>query len=698
MMAGGKIYSICGMCSVRCPIQACVEDGMCTDIQGNPHASGIEGALCARGAAGLALVNDDERPQAPMIRTGERGQGRWRRVSWEEALDYTAHRLQQVMEQYGPRTVLFSDRGGPFRDLHQAFVRGLGSPNYSNHDASCARNVQHAAQSLFGFGRKGLVYDLRNARHVVLQTRNILEAVNVKEVNDLMTALDHGAKLTVIDIRATRTAAKADHFFLVRPGSDYAFNLAVIHVLLTRGLYDKKFARRWIKDLDRLQEFVRPYTPEWAEGETGIAAHRITALARELADARPAVLWHPGWMTARYSDSFYVCRSAYIINALLGSIGAKGGLPLANTPADVGRKGLRKLADLFPKPQEKRADGVGWRYGHFDSGPGLLHLAFQAIETEDPYPVKAYIAYRHDPLMGFPDQDALKRIWRKLDFLVSVTFSWSDTAWFSDVVLPLSPYLERESILACKNGLKPYFFLRQRVQEPRYDTKADWEILCSLAERLDLKPLAFQSVEDIWKFQLEGTGVSMEDFRATGMVALADKPVYRSMEELRFKTPSGKIEILCERLEAQGLPSLKPYTPPARPPEGMFRITFGRCPVHTQGHTVNNPLLHEQMPENRLWLNREAAAAMGIADGEEVEIGNNGRTARIKVNITDFLHPEAVFLVHGFGHRLPVESRAFGKGAADNLLMPGGLRLWDPAGGALAMQEHFVRVRKIPDA
>ena len=93
------------------------------------------------------------------------------------------------MEAHGPKTVLFSDRGGPFRDLHQAFMRGLGSPNYSNHDSACARNVQHAALSVFGFGRKDVVYDYKNARHVVLQTRNIFEAINVKEVNDLMAGM-----------------------------------------------------------------------------------------------------------------------------------------------------------------------------------------------------------------------------------------------------------------------------------------------------------------------------------------------------------------------------------------------------------------------------------------------------------------------------------------------------------------------------
>lgn len=400
-------------------------------------------------------------------------------------------------------------------------------------------------------------------------------------------------------------------------------------------------------------------------------------------------------MTARYKDSFHVCRSIYIINALLGAVGAKGGLPLSNTPASFGRKGLKKLVDLFPKPADKRVDGVGWRFPHFDSGPGLLHLAFKAIETQEPYPIKAYIAYRHDPLMGFPDAGELKKLFDKLDLMVSVTFTWSDTAWYSDVVLPLSPYLERESLIACKNGLKPYFFVRQRTVEPRYDTRADWQILGGLARRLGLDALHFKSIEDLWNYQLEETGVKIEDFEATGMVPLADKPLYRSVEELKFKTESGKIELLADKLEKQGLPSLKPYEAPAKPGEGSFRITFGRCPVHTQGHTVNNPLLAEQMPENVLWLNKAVGEKMKLSDGEQVEVTGNGHSGEIKVKLTEFIHPEAVFMVHGFGHTLPVESRAMGKGLADNAFMKGGLEIWDPCGGGVAMQEHFVSVKKI---
>lgn len=694
-MTAEKIYSVCGMCSVRCPIQVETEDGSLRFLQGNPHAAGINGSLCARGSAGPALIKDNERPRFPMIREGERGEGRWRGVSWDDALDFVGDRLNGIISEHGGRSVLFSDRGGPFRDLHMAFVRGLGSPNYCNHDASCARNVQHAALSVFGFGRKDVSYDLKNSRHVILQSRNMFESINVKEVNDLVSALDKGCRLTVIDIRANISATKAHNFFLIRPGTDYAFNLAVIHTLLYHDLYDARFAHLWIKDLRELREFVRPYTPAWAEEETGIERDRIVAFVRELAAAKPAVLWHPGWMTARYKDSFNTCRSIYLINSLLGSVGAKGGLPLTNKPSDVGRKGLKKLVDLFPKPQEKRADGVGWRYPHFDSGPGLLHLAFKAIESEDPNPLKAYIAYRHDPLMAFPDPEKLKAILQKLDLLVSVTFSWSDTAWFSDVVLPLSPYLERESILATKNGLKPYFFVRKRALDPRFETRADWQIISGLSRRLNMQPLAFESIEDIWKYQLQGTGVEIQDFDATGMVPLCEDPKYWKVEELKFKTPSGKIEVRFDKLEAQGLPSLKPYESPSIPADGKFRLTFGRCAVHTQGHTVNNPILSEEMPENVLWMNSEMAQEMKIVDGSEVEVSNHNYSGRIKVKLTELIHPEAVFMVHGFGHSLPAETRAIGKGLADQLLMTGGMDIWDPAGGGVAMQEHFVTVKKV---
>lgn len=694
-MTTKTVNSVCGMCACRCPIQVHVKDGSVSFIEGSPYAPPMKGGLCPRGAAGIALLEDNERPQSPLIREGERGEGKWRKATWDEAFAYVGERFNKIKDQYGAKAIALSDRGGPFRDLHRAFLKGIGTPNYVNHDSSCARNVQHAALSLTGKGRKAVAYDFKSCKHVVLQLRNIFEAINVQELNKLIDGMENGCKLSVIDIRSNITASKADNFMMIRPGTDYAFNLAVIHEIINKKLYNQKFVNKYVEGLSELEQFVAEYTPEWQEKETGIPAYKLRNLVQQLAEAAPQVIWHPGWMVARYTNSFYVCRSIYLINALLGAYGVKGGLPFVSGPGDVGKKGLKSFMDLYPKPEDKRADGVGWKHTHYQEGPGLAHLLYEAIETEDPYPVKAYVAWRHDPIMGFPEPDRLKKKFENLDLLVSVTFSWSDVAWHSDVVLPLSTFLERESQIATKKALKPQFFVRRRSVEPRYDTKADWEIVSGLAKQMNLPDLVFDKVEDVWNFQLEGTGYTVEDFDAKGKIGLADKPKYQDFDELSFKTPSGKIEVISQKWEDNDAPSLLPYEPRTRPPEGQYRLTFGRCALHTQGHTVNNPMLADQMPENVLWINTAEAGKLGISDGEVVEVGQNGYTDTIKAKVTDFIHPEAIFVVHGFGHKIKAETRAYGKGIADNEFMKGGLDKWDKAGGGMAYQEHFVTVSKI---
>ena len=193
------VYSMCGMCAVRCPIEVILEDGKIVWLQGNHHDKAIGASLCAKGSAGLALEFDDERPQTPLIRTGPRGGGKWRRASWDEALDYIAEKLQETTEAFGGRGIMLSDRGGFFNDLTKTFVHALGSPNYFNHDAGCAGNIHNASVSIFGFGHSGLGFDLKNAKHLVLYGRNIVESLMVKESKAFMGALANGMKCTYID-------------------------------------------------------------------------------------------------------------------------------------------------------------------------------------------------------------------------------------------------------------------------------------------------------------------------------------------------------------------------------------------------------------------------------------------------------------------------------------------------------------------
>jgi thiosulfate reductase/polysulfide reductase chain A len=644
------------------------------------------------------MLYDYERPQHPMIREGQRGEGKWKKATWDEALDYIAKKLNAIIKKHGGKAVALSDRGGPFRDIHRSFLKAIGSPNYFNHDCTCARNVQHAALSLFGSGRKTFNYDFGNCKHLVLYGRNVFESLRVKQANIIMDMLDRGGKITYIDPRAAGTAMKATRYWAIRPGTDYALNLGIIHTVLRDKLYDAEFVNQWVLGLKELESFVIPYTPEWASAETGIPANEIIAFANEIAADRPSVIFHPGWMVARYSDSFYAVRSSYILNALMGAFETPGGLFFQKGPGDAGAKGLNALLDTIPKPEDKRVDGCGWKYKHFEAGPGLLQLLYPALLSGKPYPVKAYIAFRHDPLLSLPDPEAQKKAFDKLDLLVAIDANYSETGWYADVLLPSATYLEKSSVLTTGKGLKPSFGMRKQAVEPRNDARPDWWIFKSLAERLGAgEYFKFNDMEEFWEFQLKGTGVKVSDLEKKGSVSLADKPVWWDrMKDLKFKTPSKKIEFVSSRLQESNIESFKPYDRPQKPDEGQYRLAFGRSPVHTHGRTQNNPVLSEIMPENQLWINADEAAKMGVANGDLVLVtsSDGSHSGTINAYVTEFIHPESVFMVHGFGRKVPWQTRGYNKGLGDYRFETGLLGVYDPVGGANSLMECFVKVEK----
>ena len=196
---------------------------------------------------------------------------------------------------------------------------------------------------------------------------------------------------------------------------------------------------------------------------------------------------------------------------------------------------------------------------------------------------------------------------------------------------------------------------------------------------------------------MEDTGVTPADFDKKGFVNLADAPIWWDrMKDLKFKTPSKKIELVSSLLEENGIPSFKPYESPKKPDNGTFRLAFGRSPVHTHGRTQNNPVLSEIMPENTLWLNRAEAKKLGISNGDQVKVtsSDGSHSGTIQAYVTEFIHPEAVFMVHGFGRKIPWQTRGYNKGLGDYRFEIGLLNVYDPVGGAIALLECFVKVEK----
>ncbi len=690
-----SVYSICGMCTVRCPIRVESQDNEVTWIEGNPHQ--LDGALCAKGSAGVALLNDEERPQHPLIRVGSRGSGRWKKASWNEAYDYIAQKLIRIKSDIGPEAVVLSSRGGPWQNMYKTFIHAFGSPNYTNHDCTCGRNTHHASLSINGVGRKGFAYDIKNAKHLVLFGRDMFSALRIAENNQTLDMLDQGGRLTYVDVRQTMTGVKATRFFQLRPGTDYALALGTIHQIIKKGYYDKPFIERYVTGFEELCQFVQEYTPAWAAKECNVKEKDILAFVEEIGEDRPKVIFHPGWNLARYKDSFYASRAMHVLNVLMGNIEMSGGLFIPKGAGDCGKKGIRSFD--CQKPDIKRGDGVGWKFNHFDKGPGLAHLFFNNMISETPYPIKAWIAMRHDPFSGMPDPEQQKLAMDKCDLLVSIDTNYSEFGWYSDVILPESTYLERDTPIIQQKGLKPRLTMRRQAVEPKYDTKAAWEIFSELASRLDLEDhFPFATIEDIWKWQLEDTGYSLSDFETKGYVELSDEPIWFERDNLdnKFKTPSGRIEIISQKLDKTGLPSLKPFESPVAPEKGMFRLIYGKVAVHTQGHTTNNPLLSELMSTNTLWVHTKKAKRLGIQSGDLVEISTADRSynATVAAHVTDHIHPEAVFTVHGFGREIPRQTRNFLAGVSDQKLMVGKLDDWDKAGGGVNLCEVFVHVRK----
>ena len=325
----------------------------------------------------------------------------------------------------------------------------------------------------------------------------------------------------------------------------------------------------------------------------------------------------------------------------------------------------------MPKVDEARVDGAGTTRPSWDPAIGMVHQAFAAMETGKPYGIGAYFAYRHDPITAMPDTEALKRALDKLKLLVSIDVRYSELGWYSDVILPESTYLERANILAQMPGPVPVFVMRDQAIAPRFDSRPAWWIFREILHRMEIKEaLDFETIEELWNYQLEGTGVTVAEMRETGIVSLAAAPKLTARDALRFPTPSGKIEIDSEALKKAGLPSLPPYQPKQAPTGDRFNLLFGRPPTLAHGQSLNNPILSEIAPKQQLWIHPDRAGPLGIRDGDDVEVNGGGAyVGRIKAHVTPVDSPRggvhaAWLRRHGAGRHARPRRRRGGPAAA----------------------------------
>lgn len=681
-----EVYTICEMCVWRCGVTAKVRDGRIVKLDGNPFHPHSRGVLCPRGQAGLGLTYDPDRIKFPMMRVGERGSGKWKRVTWDQALEAVASQMLAIKGKYGPQAMVFSTTHNLIQEQFENLLNAYGSPNYGTQRSLCFNSM--IASNLFTFGLEEPARDYQDVRFILYTGRNLLEAISNSETQDLVRAIANGVKVVVCDPRFTKTAAKAREWLPIRPGGDLAFLLALAQVIVKEKRYDAEFVKKNTVGFDQFATAVMQYTPEWAAAKCDIPADTIKRLAREMANAAPHAFVHPNWRTSNFVNSFQAERMIAVLNALLGNWNEPGGLCDAGASEGAGLGHIPQPA--YAPITAQRLDGVPWKYPLVPLKLGVFQALRDAVLTGQPYQARGWFVYRQNPAQSLPDRGKTLAAFNKLDLLVTIDVTMNDTAWYADIVLPEASYLERYDPLAVLDGKA---FVRQPVIPALYESRSGLWIFRQLGWRLGLGPYFNYADEEAYiKAQIAPLGVTLEEIKAKGFAPVPAEPEGEAAEEeLVFSTPSGKIEIASSALAAGKFDPLPKWEEPPAPGPGQFYLLTGKVAQHTQFGTQNNPFLHDLYPENSLWINTAEAAKRGIADGDKVLVESEVGKAVIKAHVTEGIRPDCVWTTQGFGHQSKALRKAFASGGSDSDLH---LTYTDPVSGGQALSQTFVKVSK----
>jgi thiosulfate reductase/polysulfide reductase chain A len=661
------IPTFCDLCFWKCGVLAHVRDGELWKLEGNPEDPLSRGRLCPRGTGGVGAHRDPDRLRAPLLRTRRRGGDQWTAVTWDEALGYVAGKMQKIKAEYGPEAIaLFSHGiGGTFL---KHTLKAFGTPNITAPSYAQCRGPRDVGFNLTFGEEVGSPErtDIRNSRCLVLIGSHLGENMHNSQVQEFAEAIASDARLIVVDPRFSTAASKAHHYLPIKPGTDLALILAWMHVIVSEGLYDREYVAQHGFGFEAMSAELSAYTPEWAYPETGIAPETIRETAREMARHRPATLVHPGRHVTWYGDDAQRSRAIALLNALLGSWGRRGGF---YAPASMEVPAYPYPP--YPTPGKAKVDNPDGRY------PFALETITTGIReatlTGRPYPVKGWFTYATNLMGALPNERQTVEAIQNLDLFVVVDVIPSEIAGWADVILPESVYLERYDEINVEWFRDPFVALRQPVVASPADQKPNWWIARQLATKLGLEAFyPWRDIEEYLDKRLTGAGLSLAELKDRGIIRGPKQPVYYDEGlEPSFPTPSGKIEFYSVQLRDAGFDPVPKYRRPVEPPPGSFRLLFGRSPVHSFGRTQTNPILHEMMPDNEVWINAAVAARYGVTDGAYVRLRNQDGVVsqRVRVKATERIRADCVYMVHGFGHTAVRLRRAYGKGASDSQLI-----------------------------
>jgi thiosulfate reductase / polysulfide reductase chain A len=677
------IPTVCGMCPFQCGVIAYVSNGRLLKLEGNFNHSHSLGHICPRGSAAAKTLYDPNRLQTPLKRVGK---DNFEKISWEQAYKEIGSKLQELRAQNGPETLAMVRKPGLIDEWETQFMAAFGSPNIFSTSSVNDAAVKLACQQTLG---STPLLDLANSKYIVMFGSNFAETGYTSDTTALASAKENGAHIVVVDPRLTNTAAYAHEWLPVKPGTEGAMMLAMMNVMVKEQLYDAAFVADYVNGFDEFTKFLEDKTPDWAEIETQLSADSITRIARELAGAKPACAVDAGFQTSgvsTFNNTVQTARAALALNALLGNIGAKGGLLF---PAS---QGLGKFSPPSTAPvTAQRVDGAGSQELLFAStSDGVVQRLPEVILSSNPYPLRALIVNHSNPARSLPNTTKVMSALQKLDLLVVIDTQMSETAQLAHYVLPESTFMEREDPVIASQRFVPEVALRQPVVKPLYDTKPAYDIITGLAQAAGHGDYFKFTLDDVNAAKLAPTGMQMTDLRDTPVLRLAG-PVASGGTQIA--TPNGKVELYLNDFPKAGAHPLPDYESPAEGAgNGHFRMLQGVDRAHTGTSTLNNAFLHYLSPENALWMNPLRALGLGISDGDRVLVRSEVGEVPVKVKITQGIYPDAVFLAHGFGVGSKWQQLAYNRGVNDRVVIVDRV---EPIAGSAAMGETLVKIKRI---
>ena len=642
--------AICSICNPipHCGIDAYVKDGVIIKVEGareNPHNAGT---LCAKGAASRQYAYHKDHILSPLVRKGSRGSGDFEAVSWDEAFDLTADRVERIRRDSGPESIVFY-AGYPkwMRPFLKRFAHSFGSPNYCTESSTCSAAASMAARLNYGvMGRP----QFSKAKCLLVWSNNPFYS-NTAAVRKLVEARERGLKIIEVGPLVTPLTAHADIHLRMRPGTSGALALGMGNVIIEEDIYDRKFVENWTIGFDEFRSYVKQFTPSFTEEITGVSAGLMQKAARVYAKAKPAGLLTGANATVYHTNGVQNHRALTALVGLTGNFDQEGGNYVVPPGYLYVPSGVVTRQDEFEqsRPWEEMAPRVGQDlypvWCKMVPQGQAIHVPFQ-IKSGRPYPIRAMIGFGVNHRM-WPGPDFMAESLRMLDFFLDVDIFMTDTARMADVVLPACTSFERSEH---KFYPERYVIWTSPVIEPLGESRSDTDIIFELASRLTPHdPLLREGYEACIDWILEPAGLSVAELKKyPAGYSLKDvrKPEYRKYEKGGFPTPSGKMEFTSSILKEAGLDPLPLYEEPKYSPRStpelskdfpLILTSGARLPMFIHSRTFRLPWPRSLRPDPMLDINPKDAAQRGIKQGDWVSLSAPRGSINVRANLTQIV-------------------------------------------------------------